>query len=259
MNEKYPKKVLKPPKIDVLFSKNNQSWDYFGDTGPDYWHTLDPSFSIAKTGKEQSPINILTYRVRKLKYNNIPQYHYLYSRFKICNHKYFTRLAITNPYNYIKLDNDIFYLDFIDIRTPSEHLIDGQNYPLEIQLIHENKDGEIVIISIFGQEGAENKLFEETIKRVHELKDKKKVLLNEKINMEDSLNKSSGIFRYRGSLTCPPTKENIRWVIYETPIHFSKEQIDNYRKVFHYSSRPIQSINYRYVFYYRPSLFKIIL
>ena len=35
-----------------------EHWTYSGKTGPEYWHTLNPNWAIAKVGKKQSPINL---------------------------------------------------------------------------------------------------------------------------------------------------------------------------------------------------------
>jgi len=257
MNNNYPKKLLQiDPK--TILSKDKTNWGYLDEFGPDYWHKLHPSFIIAKIGNEQSPVNIVTDSTKKLNFIDMPEYNYLYSRYQLINKKYFMRLQIANSYNYIKLDNSFFYLQHIDIHTPSEHWIDGEYYPLELELYHENNKNEVVIISVFGIEGKENKIVAEAISKTNVLAKSKKLGLSKKFNALDLIPKNGTVYRYRGSLTTPPTKENVRWVIYHSPITFSIQQIENYRSCFHYSARPIQSLNYRKVFAYDPIFFKII-
>jgi carbonic anhydrase len=50
-----------PQKADVQpASAEAKHWSYAGDTGPEYWHSLDPAFAAAKEGRSQSPIAIDT-------------------------------------------------------------------------------------------------------------------------------------------------------------------------------------------------------
>lgn len=61
----------------------------------------------------------------------------------------------------------------------------------------------------------------------------------DKIEMECSLDpvllipEDGGYWTYKGSLTTPPCKECVTWIIFKSPIEVSSEQVSlgNYRKI----------------------------
>jgi Carbonic anhydrase len=242
MNQKYPK------------------WNYIGDKGPNSWYKLHPSFYIAKTGEEQSPINIHTSKLKKLSYKHTPKYHYFYSQYKLKTNINYAQLEIKNSYNFIILDGVKFYLKYIDLHISSEHLINGLSYPMELQLVHKNEDNHSAIIALLVKEGSENEIFEEALNELANIKEhNQEIHLKHKFNLKKEIPLNSRLFRYRGSFTTPPTNEYVHWIIYEKPIEFSKNQIKIYKNIFHYNARPIQLLNHRNIFVYKPTCYKIIL
>ncbi len=60
-------------------------------------------------------------------------------------------------------------------------------------------------------------------------------------------------FRYAGSLTTPPCSEHVQWIVMDTPITMSAEQIAKIQKMFaapefpQGNARPVQPLGHRTV------------
>ena len=114
-------------------------------------------------------------------------------------------------------------LERFDIKSPSEHTIEGKQFPLEIQFHHVDSIGKTVIASVFVIEGQENSEFQIIIDNLPQ-KDKPK-------RIENSLNPyylfSMGLnyWTYQGSFTDKPYDGDVQWYIMKEPIEVSSEQI----------------------------------
>lgn len=68
------------------------------------------------------------------------------------------------------------------------------------------------------------------------------------IEETDLLPPTRDYFAYGGSLTTPPCSEGVRWIVLETPIEASAEQISTFRKrMGSDTNRPVQPLNARMV------------
>jgi carbonic anhydrase len=54
-----------------------------------------------------------------------------------------------------------------------------------------------------------------------------------------------GFYRLAGSLTAPICNEGVQWYRMKNPIEMSQAQIDQYRKYYHDTARPLQPLNDR--------------
>jgi carbonic anhydrase len=128
--------------------------------------------------------------------------------------------------------------------TGSEHHLNGQQYPMEIHLVHKDSaTGNLAVVGIFFEEGAENTFLEKlgsTLPMENERISKTEVL-----NAAEVLPIDGSYYTYGGSLTTPPCTEIVSWVIMENPVQASSQQIDRFHSVLEDNYRPIQSINGR--------------
>jgi carbonic anhydrase len=54
-------------------------------------------------------------------------------------------------------------------------------------------------------------------------------------------------YTYGGSLTRPPCREGVVWVVMKHPVELSKEQIADFGRIYKNNSRPIQAVNGRVI------------
>jgi len=239
--------VNKQENTDPLSNGNRSSgllWSYNEEeNGPDKWASIRKDFS-ACDGGQQSPINIRTEDVVS---SVLPKVTFLYndSSIDLLNNAY------TVQQNYqlgssIKFDGKTFNLVQYNFHSPSEHRIDGKEYPMEVHLMHESDDGQVVIIGVMFEQGKKNtglnpvwefmpKSYGETGKS------------GNKLSALDLLPINKNYYFYQGSLTTPPCSESVNWVIMQEPIEATAAQLRRFEKVIAPNARPIQKLNRRFV------------
>ena len=57
--------------------------------------------------------------------------------------------------------------------------------------------------------------------------------------------KSAAYYTYQGSLTTPPCSEIVRWLLLDTPVELSAEQIDVFAVIYSDIARPVQPLGKR--------------
>ncbi|XP_030579702.1 receptor-type tyrosine-protein phosphatase gamma-like [Archocentrus centrarchus] len=158
----------------------------------------------------------------------------------------------------------------------SEHSINSQRYPVEMQVYMYNSDDFdslstalrekriIAAMAVFFQVGGKDNPAVDPI--IHGLKGvvhHEKETLLEPFVLKNLLPSSLGsYYRYTGSLTTPPCSKVVEWIIFSRPVYFSYKQSEAFYSIFtteqqdHVKSveylrsnfRPIQSMDNRHVF-----------
>jgi len=152
------------------------------------------------------------------------------------------------PGSSMSINGEEYRLLQFHFHTPSEHLVDGNHFPMEVHLVHSNTDGELAVIGVLIEEGKNNKTFNRIIKNapksegVIEVKGKH-------INVTKLLpEETDEYFNYSGSLTTPPCSEGVRWFVMKDSIELSKKQIRKFEEIIHLNARPVQEINDRSIY-----------
>ena len=52
-------------------------------------------------------------------------------------------------------------------------------------------------------------------------------------------------YTYSGSLTTPPCSQGVRWLLLETPVTISENQLEVFVSLFEMNARPVQPLNNR--------------
>ena len=103
-------------------------WSYKGETGPEHWGELDPSFIACKKGQEQSPIHIDSSQADKSdKVENI-QIHYESTAFSLVNNGHTIQANTAAPSNKLIMEGKEYKLTHFHFHTPSEHKLNDQSY-----------------------------------------------------------------------------------------------------------------------------------
>jgi carbonic anhydrase len=235
-----------PDRISTGFeteSPKAQHWSYEGDTGPAYWHTLDPSYAIARDGKAQSPIAIESV-VLQVNPNLVkPLLMYQRTRFEIENNGHTIEAVPEEAQdNTIIMDGETYALQQFHFHSPSEHTIDGESFAMELHLVHKNAQGSIAVIGLMIAQGAVN----ETLQGIFEnlpmkITSEESPHSEVEIDLSELFTLDAGMYRYDGSLTTPPCTEGVKWHIGMDPIELSAEQIQAFRALYRGNNRPLQN------------------
>jgi carbonic anhydrase len=140
--------------------------------------------------------------------------------------------------------------------TPSEHMIDGITYPMEMHIVNVLKDSnakgnpQYLVIGLLFKMGHENKFIKEFLNAIPP--DEKKDSLPGTVVFEDLFipipkNESRAYYFYKGSLTTPPFSETVSWMIRKYILEASPEQIYTIEKMEGNNARHIQALYTRKV------------
>ena len=218
-------------------------WSYSGDTGPEHWGQLNEKFKACMEGKNQSPIDIKnTIKAElepiKVNYESTPA--------EILNNGHTIQVNMAKG-STITIDNITFELKQFHLHAPSEHRINGESFPMEVHLVHADKNGNLAVIGIMVKEGAANPMLTALWKKMPR-KEGDKFTVTDKLSAATLLPTNRDYYRYPGSLTTPPCTEGVRWIVKKYPITASKEQIKEFTDAMSqhpYTNRPVQPVNAR--------------
>lgn len=222
-------------------SKHEVHWAYEGENGPEMWGKLSPSFVDCQDGRKQSPVNLEQAKVqidlRPLQFSYQPTEIILENN----GHTIGPKLSADN---YLTAGGHRFSLVGFHFHAPSEHLVDGVPYEMELHLVHKDDQGRLAVVGIFIEESAKANLALDKIWR--ELPEQSGDRVPEvTINPKDLLPKDTGYYSYQGSLTTPPCSEGVSWYVIRNAVPASSNQIDKFTRIFRNNARPAQPLHGR--------------
>lgn len=207
--------------------------------------------SAQEQGLEQSPINI---RAKDLKVvDNLPKLQFNYGTrvtLDVVNTgspggQATVQVNVPDGAGQLQVAGVTYKLQQFHFHTPSEDLIDGKKFPLEMHLVHQAADGTRLAVGIFIVSGAGNLELNRIFSNLPK-PDESKTLQN--FNLRKLLPEERESFRYRGSLTTPSFTEGVRWVVLEETNTLTRGNIQNFRTLFpEGNSREVQPLNGRKV------------
>jgi len=223
-------------------SGHGPHWSYDGATGPEHWGELSPAFKVCQLGLEQTPIDLTTAVQGSsdpvaLDYRALP-------------------VRIINNGHTIQVDADSgcsctiggasYQLVQFHFHHPSEHLLDGRAFAMEVHFVHKSTDGALAVIGVFVEPGAYNSSLQLILDQMPQSSGSH-VTLAGVLDPGGLLPISHAFFRYRGSLTTPPCSEGLTWTVFRNPIEASPDQIRQFAALFPNNSRPVQPRHRRFL------------
>lgn len=221
-------------------SHDKVHWSYEGDTGPACWGDLSPAFALAKTGKQQSPIDIagtvaaegrLECRYKASKVNLVNNGHTIQQDYE--------------PGSFMKAGGKRYELKQFHFHSGSEHTVDGKRYDMELHLVHANRSGELAVVGVLFEKGADNAFLRELWKWLPKESGQRVVSEKTRINVAAVLPTSKACYVYDGSLTTPPCTEGVGWYVLSRPVSISAAQLDVFQALYKGNYRPVQPLNGR--------------
>ncbi len=203
-----------------------------------------------KHGLMQSPINILSDHSEEGKHNNTFNFEEEIDKVENLGH---TVQLDFEPGSTVSLDGKIFEFKQVHFHTPSEHLIDGMTYPMEMHvvntLIGQNKEDtpEYLVISFLFKMGKENRFIHEFIDLIPRDKNTSEDISIGTVNLKHLFLYNpekiiNSYFYYKGSLTTPPYTESANWFVMKTIIDASPDQIQLLNKIEGDNARHVQAL-----------------
>lgn len=150
------------------------------------------------------------------------------------------------PNNTFTFNGELYNLLQFHFHRPSEHLLNGQEFPLELHLVHQNTEGELLVIGRFMEEGNFNPLLDQIFSNLPE-NGEPPVSINN-FDLSALLPSSLDSFQYEGSLTTFPFTEGVQWIVLNEVLEVSSSQIADFQALFPVeNARDTQPLNDRIV------------
>jgi len=230
---------------------SNPVWHYEGAEGPAHWGTISAKFAPCLSGRAQSPIDIVapargaTPDAIALKFAP--------TSLRIIHQDHVADAVNTGhtiQVNYtdgdtLTVGDRPYQLVQYHFHAPSEHTVQGKQFPMEMHLVHTNAEAQLAVIGVLIAEGAHNAAFDPIWANLPVTNGVEHHVEHVKVDVDALLPPSRTTYRYEGSLTTPPCSEGVQWLVMTTPIALSKAQIDAFTALFHGNSRPVQPLNSR--------------
>lgn len=270
-------------------------WTYKdGVSGPDSWGNFFPDWKICKEGRRQSPINIEPRRLlfdTHLRSVHVDK-HRIHGTLRNTGHDVtFTvdpsRTAnisggpLSYPYTFERFQLHFGLVPDGWQRSPtlqvagSEHVISGQRFPAEIQLLGYNshlyrnfsvaadQSHGVVGIAILIQVNIDAAIPNQELRSITDAM-KQTTYQGEKtvlkgISLAELIPNTEQYITYEGSLTSPACQETVTWIVFNKPIYMSHHQLPMLQQLKQQSKdgidqvslgnnyRPVQNLNHRVV------------
>lgn len=231
--------------VSIANETKTSHWGYTGHNTPETWGSLSPKYHTCSDGLNQSPINV-TSSIHDTSFKPLELTYTKNGSKEIVNNGHTVQVNM-EPGDTLVVDGITFELKQFHFHTPSENHIEGKSFPLEAHFVHLDKDGNIAVVALMFEEGAENtELAKVWAQMPQKAGDKNELKLSDIASV--LLPKDQHYYRFNGSLTTPPCTEGVRWFVLKTPVTISKKQVEQFKHIMHHANnRPIQKTNARII------------
>lgn len=226
----------------AIASNSSIRWSYEGDRGVAHWGDLSRGYQVCSTGTQQSPIdlgNAISAQLEPIKLD------WKKSSGTMLNNGHTIQIDVA-PGNMLTYGGKVYELQQFHFHAPSEHLIDGRSFPMELHFVHRlAATGELAVLAVFlapggekGHYGAIANVFPNEEGRMIELQN---------IDLKALLPPNLDYLTYAGSLTTPPCSEIVTWLVAKTPLLVDEMDIKQFTLLYHNNARPIEPVNRRLI------------
>jgi carbonic anhydrase len=218
-------------------------WSYDGEAGPNKWGQLSAEFKTCALGSEQTPIDL---RGAIKAQAAAPAIGYQEMPLTIMNNGH-TIQVNTPSGSKLEIAGTVYDLVQFHFHHPSEHLLAGKLFAMELHLVHKAASGALAVVGVFIQPGTPSAALAPVWAAMPQNETPARLVEGVTIDPSTLLPKTRGYYRYMGSLTTPPCSEGLTWTVFRTPIEASPEQIRQFAALFPHNARPVQSLNRRFL------------
>ena len=222
-------------------SNTKTHWGYSGSEGPSNWGELDKKYAMCAEGKNQSPVNVsgsIASDLSPLIFNKGA------SASTFVNNGHTVQANIEKG-NSLTVDGTTYNLLQYHFHTPSENVINGKSYPMEMHLVHANSEGNLAVVGVMFEVAKKRNTKLMTILRALPLNADDENSFEAGVKGYDLLPITQEYYRFNGSLTTPPCSEGVKWFVMKEPVSLSEGQLIQFENVMGQNNRPIQATNSR--------------
>ncbi|KAK4281525.1 hypothetical protein QN277_013005 [Acacia crassicarpa] len=233
------------------------------EKGPSRWGDLKPEWAACKNGTSQSPIDLWSRRMRVVSNSSDDLNNgYKPATASILNRGRDIQVSWQADAGSATINGTQLFLQEAHWHWPSEHIINGKRYALELHMVHQatqpdgsNKTAVVTALYRLGRPDPFLSMLEESIKEIREEGEEKSVGVIDP--SEIGLSRGHRYYRYIGSLTAPPCTQGVIWTISNKLRTVSREQLNLLVNSVQYyakrNARPLQPLHSREIQLYVPN------
>jgi len=232
------------PAVPPPPEKPAAAWSYEGKLGPDRWAKLDPDYALCGSGRRQSPIDLRS-PIRgelpppRIAYQPVP--------LQLLDDGHGIEVNGQGG-GTLTVDGEEFELHAVRFRHPAEEMVGGKRAAMSLQFEHRAKSGRMAILAVPVQPGKEAHRTIRTLWTDLPLEQGRPATpAGVKFDPGQLLPAKRDYITYSGSLTRPPCTEGVLWLIMKQPVLFSREQIEDFAKIYKHNVRPVQPTHGRVI------------
>jgi carbonic anhydrase len=217
-------------------------WAYEGEAGPEAWGGLSADFRVCALGLEQTPIDLKNAINAE---TGLVEPAFQPMPLSILNNGHTIQVNCPAGSRTV-ISGDTFELLQFHFHHPSEHLLAGRPFEMELHFVHKSAAGKLAVLGVFIRLGQENPALAPIWAAMPD-KAGEPNAVGTNIDPAGLLPANRTYFRYHGSLTTPPCSEGVLWTVYQEAIEASESQIRRFAALFPVNARPVQSLNSRFL------------
>ncbi|KAJ7473944.1 alpha carbonic anhydrase [Mycena latifolia] len=214
---------------------------YSGLQGPLHWAGLDEANSACRMSNVQSPI-VLDDKVGKAK--SAPKV-----EIETVEEAEFENLGTTLEVvisGKTTFEGKEFTLQQFHLHTPSEHRINEEYFPLEMHMVHQAEDESIAVIAVpfqLTEDGKTTELLTSVIENLSKVTEPGTSTTTGKLDFAPLIDaiQTRPLFLYTGSLTTPPCKEGLTFLVMEEPLELDVKTYNALKSVIKFNARYSQN------------------
>ncbi len=218
-------------------------WGYSGDAGPARWGSMSADYDLCSAGRMQSPVDITEGLVAD---GPDITFNYAATGLTIGNNGHTVQVDYGEG-SQIEIAGRRFDLLQLHFHTPSEHLIDGASFPMEMHLVHKDANGALAVVGVMFEAGASNLALSEIWHHLPQHPGAAEQVSGVVINARDFLPAGQGYHHYKGSLTTPPCTEGVNWFVLDQPLLADAGQVAQFVNIIGDNARPAQTTHNRLI------------
>ena len=218
------------------------AWSHAGETGPANWARLRPDYAVCGNGRRQSPIDI---RDGIGVHLDPIDFDYKASSFGVIDTGRTVRVNLAKG-NTIEVMGRRYQLDHVEFRRPAEERINGRQFDMGAHLVHNDAEGRTAVVAVLLERGAEQPVIQ-TIWNNLPLEKGEELAARAGIDFTGLLPTDRRYYTYMGSMTTPPCKEGVLWMVMQSPVAISAEQLAIFSRLYPMNARPVQPVGDRLI------------
>ena len=234
--------ALCPLCASTSFGTETHQWSYEGATGPDKWGSLDSANGICLSGSQQSPLNIAEPISARLPALNI---RWPKRPDTIVNNGHTIQLNFAGG-DTLNVGNRSYALTHSHLHHPSEHLVSGNVFAMEMHFVHVAAAGSFAVVSVFIAPGKANAVFNKIVSTMP-AEEGPPVPADPTIDPNRLLPIQRAYYYYEGSLTTPPCSETVDWFVLADRIEVAEADIERFAKLYPMNARPVRNRERRFI------------